>query len=107
MITDALRAAIGAANVIEDAAEREYYSWDLSQEPLQVAEIVVRPGSAEELAAVVRIAHEQGIPVVPRGGGISYTQGFEPSVAETVLIDTTRLKTVEINAEDSVVIADK
>ncbi len=106
MITDALRAAIGAANVIEDAAEREYYSWDLSQEPLQVAEIVVRPGSAEELAAVVRIAHEQGIPVVPRGGGISYTQGFEPSVAETVLIDTTRLKTVEINAEDSVVIAD-
>ena len=105
-VGEALRGVVGAANVIEDAAEREYYSWDLSQEPLEVAETVVRPGSAEELAAVVRVAHEAGLPVVPRGGGISYTQGFEPASAAAVLIDTTRLKNVEIAAEDSFVVAD-
>ena len=103
---DALRAVIGAANVLESAEEREYYSWDLSQEPLSVAEVVVRPGSGDELAAVVRVAHEAGVPVVPRGGGISYTQGFEPAQAAVVLIDTTRLKRVEVNAEDLYVVAD-
>lgn len=105
-LADALRAALGTEHVLEDAAEREYYSWDLSQEPLEVAEIVVRPGNAEELAAAVRIAHAAGVPVVPRGGGISYTQGFEPSTAAAVLVDTTRLKRVEINAEDSYVVSD-
>lgn len=105
-LTERLRAAIGAENVVEDATEREYYSYDLSQEPLELAEIIVRPGSPEEVAAVVREAHAAGIPVVPRGGGISYTQGFEPPSSAVVLVDTTRLKGVEINAEDSYLIAD-
>ena len=104
-LADALRGALGAENVIEEQAEREYYSWDLSQEPLQVAEIAVRPGTPEEAAEAVRLAHAAGVPVVPRGGGISYTQGFEPAQAAAVLMDTKRLTGIEINAEDSYVVA--
>ncbi|MYG52402.1 MAG: FAD-binding oxidoreductase, partial [Rhodospirillaceae bacterium] len=35
------------------------------------AAAVVKPGSPEEVAAVLRLCHEAGLPVVPQGGNTS------------------------------------
>lgn len=92
---------VGAANCTLDAAERRLYSTDLSFLPGQIAALVARPGNTDELAAVVAAAAAAGHAVVARGGGMSYTRGYQPERADTVLIDTRRMNRIlEINTED-------
>ncbi len=45
----------------------------------------VFPGSADEVAAVVRWADRQRVPVVPRGGGTGYSGGAVPDAGSLVL----------------------
>ncbi len=90
----------GAEQVLTDDADREFYAMDVYNfRELPIA--VVQPGSVEELQQVARIASAAGVALVPRGGGASYTDGFLPATAHSLLIDTGRLTAVvEINAED-------
>jgi glycolate oxidase len=54
---------------------------------------VVLPRSTEEVAAVLRICHEEGVPVVPRGAGTSLAGGSLPT-ADSVVIGVARLTEV-------------
>lgn len=95
-----LAGALGREHVLTDAAEREFHAMDVyNARELPVA--VVRPGSAAELQAVVRIAAAAGAPLVPRGGGASYTDGYLPARPGSVLVDTSRMNRIlEINEQD-------
>jgi glycolate oxidase FAD binding subunit len=53
-------------------------------------QIVVEPGSAEELAQVLKLANEAALAVIPRGGGTKLTWGNPPRRADVVL-STARL----------------
>lgn len=100
-ILERIAAVVGADHCTADPAERRYYSTDLSFLPGEVAAVVVRPGSTDELAAAVRIAAEAGMAVVARGGGMSYTRGYQPERADTLLVDMRRMQHIlEINTED-------
>lgn len=98
-----LVALLGAENVLTDASERQFYAQDVyRQGALPLA--VIRPGSAEELASALRAIAREGLAVVPRGGGMSYTDGYLPLHERTVSVDLLRLnRVIEINAEDSYV----
>jgi glycolate oxidase len=65
-----LTEALGPPHVLVGAAISEDYAHDeaLSAE-WHVPDVVVRPSSADEVAAVVRIAAELGVPVTARGSG--------------------------------------
>lgn len=92
---------IGSQYVITDEEKRKYFSEDLSTETLETAAMVVQPGTADEVAGIVRIAVAHGIPIVPRGGGMSYTRGYMPAKPGSIIVDTRRLnRIVEINTED-------
>ena len=107
MIADKLAEIVGAANIVTDDAGRAFYSNDLSYTAVDVAAAVVAPGSAEEVAAIVRVANEAGHPVVARGGGMSYTRTFVPGQPNVVLLDMRRLnRVVEVNTDDMYVIAE-
>ena len=107
MIAEKLAGIVGAANVVSDDAGRAFYSTDLSYTQPEVAVTVVAPGSAEEVAEVVRVANEAGHAVVARGGGMSYTRTFVPAKPGMVLLDMRRMdKVVEVNPEDMYVIAE-
>ncbi len=95
-----LGAAIGREHVLTDPAEREFHAMDVYNfRELPIA--VVRPGSAAELQAVVRIAAGAGVALVPRGGGASYTDGYLPATPNSLLIDTSRMtRIIEINEQD-------
>ena len=41
-------------------------------------DVVVTPGSVEEVAAIARLCHDTGTPLVVRGGGTGYTGGAVP-----------------------------
>ena len=96
-----LRALVGAAHVITDEKEREFFSTDVFYKADAVAAFVVAPGNKDELAKAVGMTTRAGFAIVPRGGGMSYTGGYRPIRADSVIVDTRRLdKIVEINAED-------
>ena len=101
MALDALRRGLGEDRVLADAKTREYYANDIFWQPGIPPLAVALPQTAAEAAAAVRLATEQGLSVVPRGGGMSYTKGYLPERADSVVIDLRKLdRVVEVNADD-------
>lgn len=60
----------------------------------------VLPSSTQEVAAALKVCHEMGVPVVPRGSGTSLAGGALPT-ADCVILGTARLNGVlETNYDD-------
>ena len=96
-----LREIVGSASVETSVEQRQFFSLDFSEEPGAVAMAVVKPQSAEQVAAVVKAASAAGIAVNTRGGGMSYTRGHVPVRPETIIIDATGLnRIIEVNTVD-------
>ncbi len=96
----ALREALGQEYVLTDDADREFYAMDVySIKEMPMA--VVQPGSQEDVIALAKIAGDNGIAIVPRGGGASYTDAYLPTTPRSVILDTSRMNNIiEINDED-------
>ncbi|MGJ8624961.1 MAG: FAD-binding oxidoreductase, partial [Yoonia sp.] len=61
---------------------------------------VVLPTSTEEVAAALKVCHEMGVPVVPRGSGTSLAGGALPT-ADCVILGVARMNGVlETNYDD-------
>jgi FAD/FMN-containing dehydrogenase len=100
-IAEQFATIVGSEHCINDLQQRHFYSTDLSFLPGEIADLVVRPANTEELAACVTLAAAAGMAVVPRGGGMSYTQGYQPERSDSLLIDLRRMDQIlEINTED-------
>ncbi len=87
---------LGDENVLTSDGDRLFYAHDV----LRAGEIpaaVVRPGSVDELQAVVRACYESNTPVITRGGGASYTDAYQHNQPGGITIDTSRLTGIEIN----------
>ena len=84
-----LREISGAQYVIEDPAELH------RQQVLgMVPGIAVKPGSADEIAAILQLANEYGLSVVPAGGFTQQQTGNLPPQVD-ILLYTSRLTEVE------------
>jgi FAD/FMN-containing dehydrogenase len=98
---DALKALLGAEHVTTVTDELAFYSTDVYRRADVDAALVLSPGTIDELAAAIGICTRHNIPVIPRGGGLSYTGGFLPTQTGSAMIDMRRLdRIIEINAED-------
>jgi glycolate oxidase len=63
----------------------------------------VLPETTDEVAAILRICHEEGVPVVPRGSGTSLAGGALPT-ADSVILGVARLRRVlEVNLADRLI----
>ena len=97
-------ALLGPEHVLTGEAERIYHSHDIAGPGTHVADAVVRPGTRNELVAVVREAAARGIALFPRGGGLSYTGGYTPSRNPSLIVDLRRLdRVLRIDTEFEVV----
>jgi FAD/FMN-containing dehydrogenase len=101
-LLERLAACVGGGEVLT-GDDRAFYATDVySRRELPLA--VVRPGTREELCAVVALAYESGVAIFTRGGGASYTAGYLPSTPASILVDMGRLnRVIEINQIDSYV----
>ncbi len=81
----ALRGVVGAAHVLTDADVRATYETDWLRQWHGVTPAVVRPGSAEEVAAVLQACAVEGVAVVPQGGNTGLVGGSVPRAGEVVL----------------------
>ncbi|HEY0004329.1 MAG TPA: FAD-linked oxidase C-terminal domain-containing protein [Pyrinomonadaceae bacterium] len=100
-----LREIVGAEFVLVDAERVEPYAQDAVKEKFP-PEAVVLPRTAEEIAAIVRLANEARFPVTARGGGVGYTGGAVP-VEGGIVIGTDRMNEIkEIRPDDLYVVTE-
>lgn len=96
----ALAEVVGGDNLLLDIEQRKLYSSDVYSEG-NLCAAVVRPTSAEQVAAAARLITEHGYSLAPRGGGMSYTGGYIPINDTTVMVDTGAMNQIlEINETD-------
>ena len=88
-----LRAAVGEAHVVTDADVRAGYEVDWLRQWGAPACAVVRPGTVDEVAAVVRACAAAGVAIVPQGGNTGLVGGSVPRGGE-VLLSLRRLDTL-------------
>jgi glycolate oxidase len=100
-----LREIVGGEHVLVEPSRVEPYAQDAVKEKFP-PEAVVFPRTADEIAAILRLANEALFPVTARGGGVGYTGGAVP-VEGGIVIGTDRMNEIrEINAEDLYVVAE-
>ena len=92
-LTATLRSIVGDAHVLVDADVRASYETDWTGRFHGSTPAVVRPGSTEEVAAVVRACGAAGAAIVPQGGNTGLVGGGVPLTGELVL-STRRLSDV-------------
>ncbi len=86
-----LERAVGPAQVLTDPDLAAAYETDWTGRFSAPARAVVRPGSAEEVAGVLRACADAEVPVVVQGGNTGLVGGGVPSDRGEVLLSTTRL----------------
>ena len=74
---DTLRAVVGETHVLT-ASDAASYLTDWRERYRGKAVAVVRPGSTGEVAAVVRLCADAGVPIVPQGGNTGLCGGATP-----------------------------
>ena len=103
VLLEKLASIVGANAVRTDEAALALAASDVhitGERPLAV----VRPGDAKALAAAVSAATAQGVAVLPRGGGLSYTGGYAPPTPRSITIDMSAMnRIVDVSAEDMVI----
>ena len=107
-LVDDLRAIVGASHVRVDADGDALLAWerDWRKRYRGRALCVVLPGSAEEVAAVVRrCAREDGVSIVPQGGNTGLVGGGVPDESRRqVVLATQRLRAVRrIDADNQTI----
>ncbi|HZP19553.1 MAG TPA: FAD-linked oxidase C-terminal domain-containing protein [Bauldia sp.] len=92
-IVAGLAGILGSAHVISSEDERRAYETDALTAYRAVPLAVVLPGSTEEVAAVARYLHANGVKMIARGAGTSLSGGALPS-EDAVVIGLARLNRI-------------
>jgi FAD/FMN-containing dehydrogenase len=74
-----LRAIVGDRGLLTDPADTAPYCEDWRRLYRGTTPAVLRPASTAEVAAVVRLCVERGVPIVPQGGNTSMVGGATPA----------------------------
>ena len=108
-LINSLTTILGRENVLTDPYDLDRYSGD-ALSPIRafgaedaferLAGVVARPGSTDDVCAVLKLANESGTPVIPFGAGTGVMGATVPAMGGIVL-DLQRLnKILAINATD-------
>jgi len=97
--------ALGQENVITDQEDLVCYSFDATPDvPNPLPDVVVTPGSTEEVVKVVNIARKYKTPIYPRGSGTNLCGDTVPLKGGIVLSLLKMNKILEIDAENLVAV---
>jgi glycolate oxidase len=100
---------VGERYVIHDDPDRlEPYSHDEVPDPeyAHMPEVVVRPDSAEQIAAIMKLANRRRVPVTPRGAGSGLSGGAVPLHGGIVLLVDRMNRILEVDEENMMVVVE-
>ena len=112
-LIDEVRERFGPKTVVTDPSDVEPWLTDWRGRFHGEAAAILSPGSTEEAAAIVRLAAEHRVPLVPQGGNTSMVGGATPPADGSALILSlrrmNRLRSIESGmavAEAGMILAD-
>ena len=100
-IINEMKSIVGKDNVFTSKADRICYSYDATQQSF-LPDVVVHPGSTEEISRVMKLANRELIPVFPRGAGSGFTGGSLPTRGGIVMC-TERMDRILLIDEENLV----
>jgi DNA-binding IclR family transcriptional regulator/FAD/FMN-containing dehydrogenase len=104
-VSAAALGAIAGVEFADDASTLELHLQDVYASAAQPVAAVARPHDVDALQALVARAAATGTPLVPRGGGMSYTRGYFADAPAPVVVDLRGLAAIErIDADDHVAV---
>ncbi len=104
-VVQALRRIAGDRNVLDAPEDLIVFEYDATIER-GLPDAVVLPKTTQEVAAVVRLAHERGIPIVPRGSGTGLSGGSVPSKGGIALVLTRMDRILELDPVNRVAVVE-
>lgn len=87
------KAIVGADFVLANEESLQHYGHDETEQLLYLPEVVLKPRTAEEIAAIMSICNVDKIPVTPRGAGTGLSGGALPHLGG-VLLSTERMNSI-------------
>ncbi|WP_299618351.1 FAD-linked oxidase C-terminal domain-containing protein [uncultured Tateyamaria sp.] len=92
-VVERLRSVLPRDAVIDDPSETRAYECDALTAYRCPPMVAVLPATTAEVSDVLRICHQEGVPVVPRGSGTSLAGGALPT-ADCVILGVARMNDV-------------
>ena len=105
-VRDELIGVLGEARVLWKRADtvlyrKDTYRIEFDKDYDYIPDLVVLPENTAEVKAVVGIASEHGIPLIPKGGGSNRTGMLVP-IHGGIIVDTIKMnKLIELNPSDN------
>lgn len=82
---ETFRQIVGSPYVFIDEEVLHNYSHDETEHLHFLPDVVIKPRTAEEISALLKLCNRHGIPVTPRGGGTGLTGGALPHLGGVLL----------------------
>ncbi|MBI2252345.1 MAG: FAD-binding protein [Armatimonadetes bacterium] len=98
-VKNKLRAILGKENLLDEKEDLICYSYDATTFQFK-PELVIFPKTPEQISEILKIANQEKIPVVPRGGGTGLSGGSIPILGGMALVLTRMNKILEIDQEN-------
>jgi glycolate oxidase len=100
-----LQAIVGERYVLHTEGDRMAYEGDGSIDR-GMPDLVVLPKTTEEVAAVVRLAHRENVPLIPRGAGTGLSGGMVASGGGILLVLSRMKAILEVDLENQVAVVE-
>lgn len=103
-IVERLKGIVGEEHVLTSPEDLARYGLDEIEERYhRLPEVVVKPRNSQEIAAIMRLANQERIPVTPRGAGTGLSGGAIPVCGGIVLSLERMNEILEIDRENMMV----
>lgn len=89
----AFRAIAGSQHVFVDSEVLHQYSHDETEDLHYLPDVVIKPRTADEISAILKICNQHKIPVTPRGAGTGLSGGALPHLGG-VLLSVERMNSI-------------
>ncbi|EST38955.1 FAD-binding protein [Streptomycetaceae bacterium MP113-05] len=99
-LADALAAIVGREHVRVEPGQLAAYARDATPLFHAPPDVVVFPGDTGEVAAILRLATERGVPVVPRGAGSNLCAGTVALQGGVMLVLTRLDRILEVSPDE-------
>src|SRR5437867_7436203 len=106
VLVSRLQTVVGPEYVLTRPEDVIGYEQDAFLVAHALPDIVVLPGAAAEVAAVVRAAHEAGVPLVARGAGTGLNGGSIPIAGGVMLVLTRMNRILEIDPRNRLAVVE-
>src|SRR5271168_4881163 len=101
-IAQELKTIVGDKNVLDDPVDLSIYDCDAETLDQAKPDLIVLPGSGQEVVEVVRLANRYKVPFTPRGAGTGLSGGATTVMGGISLVLSRMNRIISVDPEEMV-----